>query len=120
MFIYAIIGMNFFLNVKLINGLTETQNFQTFGKSMITLFRISTGAGLILIWKIFTKVFLIKNKTDFEGWNELLTGLSLSNQDPGFECEDGFDIQSLSSGFKTNQVNGCGSFGLGIAYLVTL
>ena len=45
MFIYSIIGMNFFLNNKLIFTLTETQSFQTFGKSMITLFRISTGAG---------------------------------------------------------------------------
>lgn len=46
MFIYSIIGMNFFMNIKLINGLTETQNFQTFGKSMITMFRIATGAGI--------------------------------------------------------------------------
>jgi hypothetical protein len=37
--------MNFFLSNKLINGLTETENFQTFGKSMTTLIRIATGAG---------------------------------------------------------------------------
>lgn len=37
--------MNFFLSTKLVNGLTETENFQTFGKSMTTLFRVSTGAG---------------------------------------------------------------------------
>ena len=47
MFIYSIIGMNLFLNVKLANGLTETVCFQTFGKSMITMFRIATGAGMI-------------------------------------------------------------------------
>ncbi len=42
-FIYAVIGMNLFMNVKLINGLTETESFQTFGRSMTTLFRICTG-----------------------------------------------------------------------------
>ena len=49
MFIYSIIGMNLFLNNKLIYGVTETESFQTFGKSMTTLFRISTGAGKIKI-----------------------------------------------------------------------
>lgn len=97
MFIYSIIGMNFFLNIKLINGLTETQNFQTFGKSMITLFRISTGAG----------------------WNELLLGLSISDSDPGVSCQTDFDVQSMNSTFNPNNVNGCGDFGLAIAFLVT-
>ena len=97
MFIYSIIGMNFFLNIKLVNGLTETQNFQTFGKSMITLFRISTGAG----------------------WNELLIGLSITNSDPGVTCQSDFNIQKMNSTFNPNDVNGCGDFGLAIAFLVT-
>jgi hypothetical protein len=45
MFIYSVIGMNLFMNNKLVNGVTETESFQTFGKSMTTLFRIATGAG---------------------------------------------------------------------------
>ncbi|CAF0755497.1 unnamed protein product [Brachionus calyciflorus] len=93
MFIYSILGMNFFSNVKLLNGLTETQNFQTFGKSMITLFRVSTGAG----------------------WNELLLGLSINNTDPGVSCSDSFDFQTTN----TYEANGCGNFGLAIAFLVT-
>jgi len=38
--------MNLFMNNKLIYGVTETESFQTFGKSMTTLFRIATGAGM--------------------------------------------------------------------------
>ena len=37
MFIYSIIGMSIFMNNKLIYGVTETESFQTFGKSMITV-----------------------------------------------------------------------------------
>ena len=46
MFIYSVIGMNLFMNNKLIYGVTETESFQTFGKAMTTLFRIATGAGI--------------------------------------------------------------------------
>ncbi|KAK2168409.1 hypothetical protein LSH36_17g12061, partial [Paralvinella palmiformis] len=45
MFIYAIFGMNFFLNVKHTAGLDDMFNFETFGRSMILLFQISTSAG---------------------------------------------------------------------------
>ena len=45
MFIYAIFGMNFFLHVKYTAGLDDMFNFETFGRSMILLFQISTSAG---------------------------------------------------------------------------
>ena len=45
MFIYAVFGMNFFLHVKKTHGIDDMFNFETFGRSMILLFQISTSAG---------------------------------------------------------------------------
>jgi len=45
MFIFAIFGMSFFMNVKHTAGLDSVFNFETFGKSMILLFQMSTSAG---------------------------------------------------------------------------
>lgn len=45
MFIYAIFGMSFFMNVKHFAGIDENFNFETFGQSMIILFQMSTSAG---------------------------------------------------------------------------
>ncbi|XP_067145292.1 sodium channel protein para-like isoform X2 [Centruroides vittatus] len=45
MFIYAIFGMSFFMNVKHRDGVDENFNFETFGQSMIILFQMSTSAG---------------------------------------------------------------------------
>ena len=46
LFIYAIFGMNFFMNVKIpVGGLDDVFNFQTFGQSIITLFQMCTSAG---------------------------------------------------------------------------
>ena len=53
MFIFAIFGMNFFLNVAHFGGVNDLFNFETFFQSMIVLFQISTSAG----------------------WNEILDGL---------------------------------------------
>lgn len=44
-FIYAIFGMSFFMNVKKRYGIDETFNFGTFFKSFILLFQMSTSAG---------------------------------------------------------------------------
>lgn len=44
-FIYSIIGMSLFGYVKKWNGITEVVNFETFGNSMLLLFRIGTAAG---------------------------------------------------------------------------
>ena len=46
MFIYAIFGMSFFMNIKHDkSGIDEVYNFETFEKSMILLFQLSTSAG---------------------------------------------------------------------------
>ena len=45
MFIYAIFGMSFFMHVTYNNGIEELFNFETFGRSVILLFQISTSAG---------------------------------------------------------------------------
>ncbi|XP_076324997.1 sodium channel protein para-like isoform X5 [Tachypleus tridentatus] len=45
MFIFAIFGMSFFMNVKHRYGVDDNFNFETFGQSMIILFQISTSAG---------------------------------------------------------------------------
>ena len=44
-FIYAIFGMSFFMNVKHKSGIDEVYNFETFGKAFILLFQMSTSAG---------------------------------------------------------------------------
>ncbi|XP_015766470.1 PREDICTED: sodium channel protein type 5 subunit alpha-like [Acropora digitifera] len=58
-FIYAIIGMSTFGHVKKQKNLDETVNFETFGRSMMLLFRLSTGAG----------------------WNDILDSLTLREPD---------------------------------------
>ncbi|XP_064599687.1 sodium channel protein type 4 subunit alpha B-like [Liolophura sinensis] len=45
MFIYATFGMSFFMNVKHTGGLDDCFNFETFGRSLILLFQMSTSAG---------------------------------------------------------------------------
>ena len=45
MFIYAIFGMSFFMNVKKRYGLDNVFNFETFFQSFILLFQMSTSAG---------------------------------------------------------------------------
>lgn len=42
MFIFAIFGMSFFMNVKSHGGLDQDYNFRTFGQSMILLFMVIT------------------------------------------------------------------------------
>uniref|UniRef100_A0A1I8GYA6 Sodium channel protein n=1 Tax=Macrostomum lignano TaxID=282301 RepID=A0A1I8GYA6_9PLAT len=44
-FIYAIIGMIFFGNVVHTGALNDLVNFETFGRSMVLLFRLTTSAG---------------------------------------------------------------------------
>jgi len=41
MFIFAIFGMSFFMNVDSHGGLDDDYNFRTFGQSMILLFMVS-------------------------------------------------------------------------------
>lgn len=45
MFIFAIVGMTFFSHVRHRGVLTATSNFETFGRSILLLFRLSTSGG---------------------------------------------------------------------------
>lgn len=56
MFIYAIIGMSSFGYVKKTGALDSVVNFETFGNSMLLLFRLSTSAG----WNDVLKPLLIE------------------------------------------------------------
>lgn len=49
MFIYAIFGMSFFMNVRRRAGVDETFNFDTFASSIVVLFQMSTSAGWDLV-----------------------------------------------------------------------
>ena len=64
-FIYAIIGMSAFGRVKKQGSLDDIVNFETFGSSMLLLFRLSTGSG----------------------WNDVMASLSLQppNCDPKYK-----------------------------------
>ncbi|ESO12726.1 hypothetical protein HELRODRAFT_138408, partial [Helobdella robusta] len=42
---YAIFGMSFFMHVKHTKGIDDMFNFETFFRSMIMLFQVSTSAG---------------------------------------------------------------------------
>ena len=54
LYLYSIVGVSLFAEVKLQNSLNSHSNFQTFYKSFLTLFRASTG----------------------EGWNDLMHDIS--------------------------------------------
>ena len=58
-FIYAIIGMSTFGHIKKQKNIDDTVNFETFARSMMLLFRLSTGAG----------------------WNDILESLMLREPD---------------------------------------
>lgn len=64
-FIYAIIGMSAFGRVKKQGNLDNIVNFETFGSSMMLLFRLTTGSG----------------------WNDVMSALSLQppDCDPNYE-----------------------------------
>ena len=82
LYIYAVLGMNLFATIKLQASLNEKANFQTFGLSMLTLFRSSTG----------------------ENWNYLMNDAARSSS-IDFPC-----VQSQSYlQRQENGVQGCGS-----------
>ena len=45
LFLFAVLGVYLFAEVKLQTGLNRHANFQTFHSAVITLFRMSTGEG---------------------------------------------------------------------------
>lgn len=64
-FIYAIIGMSAFSRVKKDGNLDDIVNFETFGNTMMLLFRLATGSG----------------------WNDVMSSLSIQppDCDPGYQ-----------------------------------
>jgi hypothetical protein len=55
LYIYAILGLNLFAQIKFSEGLDAHANFQTVGSAMLTLLRISTGENWHLIMAGITK-----------------------------------------------------------------
>lgn len=79
-FIFAIIGMSTFGHIKQQGNIDETVNFQTFGNSMMLLFRLSTGAG----------------------WNDILESLMV--QPPDCDINYGKDLPNGDCGFPLGAV----------------
>jgi hypothetical protein len=63
-YIFAIIGMNFFANIKQEAPLSARNNFQNFSNSLVAIFRMSTG----------------------EGWGDLVLVLSRNQSTIGHTC----------------------------------
>lgn len=83
-FIYSILGVYLFSDVKLNGALNEHANFQSVRSSFITLIRTSTG----------------------ENWPKIMMALSRENE-PGYEC---IYIPSFDDFVKNqNQPIGCGN-----------
>jgi len=90
MFIFAIVGMTYFGNVRHRGALTATVNFETFGRSMLLLFRLSTSGG----------------------WNDVL--YPLMEED---DCNGTHYINTL--GVPQNRVGGdCGSQAFAIPFFL--
>ncbi|CAM9780756.1 unnamed protein product [Chrysoparadoxa australica] len=84
-FCYAIVGMNLFATVMLQEELNEHANFQSFGSSFLTLFRMSTG----------------------EAWNTIMHELFLS-EDCVINPSYGIMKQAWEETSNTSHMVGCG------------
>lgn len=92
MYIYAIIGMSSFGDVKLNGALDDITNFQTFGNSMLLLIRLATSAG----------------------WNDILDGLLVEDPD----CNP--DYKTLPDGtLEKSSFGDCGIAWLAIPFMVS-
>uniref|UniRef100_A0AAN0LJ60 Multifunctional fusion protein n=3 Tax=Arthropoda TaxID=6656 RepID=A0AAN0LJ60_9ACAR len=90
MFIYAIFGMSFFMNVKKRYGIDDTFNFGTFFKSFILLFQMCTSAG----------------------WDGVLAAIMDDNN-----CYTDEEMAKLVG--DDNLPGNCGNKGIAIAYLIS-
>jgi hypothetical protein len=70
MFIYSIIGMSSFGYVKRTGALDSVVNFETFGSSMLLLFRLSTSAG----WNDVLKPLLVQYPDCDPNYNNIPNG----------------------------------------------
>jgi hypothetical protein len=62
LFIYACIGINLFSGIKMRDDLNEKFNFQSFGRSMVSLMKFSTGDD----WSAFMFEATIKENCETE------------------------------------------------------
>lgn len=91
-FIYAIFGMTQFGHVRHTGTLDDVVNFQTFGSSLVLLFRLTTSAG----------------------WNDILDPLMIS----GTQCNS--DYWTHPNGTKLKAPRGdCGSSGIAVFFMVS-
>ena len=44
-YLYAILGVNLFADIKLVEPMNEVMNFQSFGNSFLLLIKLATGDG---------------------------------------------------------------------------
>lgn len=91
MFIFAVMGMTLFSDVRHVGALTDTVNFDTFPSSMVLLFRLATSAG----------------------WNDVLDPL----QDEGNGCNSSYYVDSLGVPQPSGGGN-CGSETLSCLFLI--
>jgi len=77
MFIFAIFGMSFFMNVRPTpGGLDDVYNFRTFAQSMILLFQMSTSAGDVICIKQQRVIQQINYGINISGWDSVLKGIT--------------------------------------------
>lgn len=81
MFIFAVVGMTFFMHVRHKDALDETVNFETFGRSMILLFRLSTSGG----WN--DVLYPLMDETDCNT-THYIDSLGVPQPNPGGDCGD--------------------------------
>jgi hypothetical protein len=83
LYLYAILGVNLFANVKRSYPLTGIVNFESFGAAFLTLFRVSTG----------------------EAWHEILYAVG-RDYSILFQCDSNFTYDDYLANNKNT--NGCG------------
>eukprot|EP00742_Colponemidia_sp_Colp-10_P007235 GILJ01007777.1.p1 GENE.GILJ01007777.1~~GILJ01007777.1.p1 ORF type:complete len:565 (-),score=92.40 GILJ01007777.1:155-1687(-) len=83
-YIYAILGMNLFSTVMFQKELNSQANFRTFGMSLLTMFRCTTG----------------------EAWQSLMHDLILQDTYQGVACMDDVSYADIAAG----NINGCGTY----------
>ncbi|XP_065944600.1 sodium channel protein 1 brain isoform X9 [Magallana gigas] len=93
MYIYAIIGMSVFGNMKIELPMDDTVNFQTFANSFVLLLRLSTSAG----------------------WNDILETMFLSEPD----CDPDFATRPDGVSRFKYSTGDCGSPAFGVFYMVS-
>lgn len=112
MFIYAIFGMSFFMNVKKRYGLDDTFNFGTFLKSFILLFQMCTSAG----WDgVLAAIMDDKNCFREEDLADELVAAAAAN---GTTLDE--EAAAAAAAAAEDPMPGnCGNKGIAVAYLVS-